>query len=76
MGGMCLGSLLLPKYLNPRHHPLKVYAFLELGIALFGVIVLFAVPIVGRIYTSIAGTGQTSWSRALVSASACCRPPF
>ena len=26
MGGMCLGSLLLPKYLNPRHHPLRVYA--------------------------------------------------
>jgi spermidine synthase len=33
MGGMCLGSLLLPKYVNAKEHPLKVYAFLELGIA-------------------------------------------
>src|SRR5687767_11147142 len=56
MGGMCLGSLLLPRYLNPRSHPLRVYAALEAGIALFGVVVLFAVPVVGEIYTRIAGT--------------------
>ena len=28
MGGMCLGSLLLPRYLSPTNHPLRVYAFL------------------------------------------------
>src|SRR5688572_30037564 len=50
MGGMCLGSLLLPRYLNPSHHPLKVYAALEVGIGLFGVIVLFAVPLLGQLY--------------------------
>src|SRR5690606_12630735 len=43
MGGMCLGSLLLPRYINPAHLPLKVYAYLELGIGAFGVVVLFAV---------------------------------
>jgi spermidine synthase len=75
MGGMCLGSLLLPKYLNPRHHPLRVYAYLELGIAVFGVIVLFAVPIVGRIYTSIAGTGQVSLVLRAIVASICLLPP-
>ena len=32
MGGMCLGSLLLPRFLSPSHHPLRVYAMLELGI--------------------------------------------
>jgi len=32
MGGMCLGSLLMPRYLNPSHHPLRVYAMLEFGI--------------------------------------------
>src|SRR3954465_13372716 len=37
MGGMCLGSLLLPRYASPREHPLRVYAFLELGIGLFGI---------------------------------------
>ena len=75
MGGMCLGSLLLPKYLNPRHHPLRVYAYLELGIAVFGVIVLFAVPVVGRIYTSIAGTGQVSLVLRAIVASICLLPP-
>ena len=38
MGGMCLGSLLLPRFIPRRHHPLRVYAFLELGIAAFGLL--------------------------------------
>ena len=60
MGGMCLGSLLLPKYISPDQHPLRVYAFLELGIGLFGLIVLFGVPVIGDLYTKIAGTGQAN----------------
>ena len=32
MGGMCLGSILLPKKISALHHPLRVYAYLELGI--------------------------------------------
>src|ERR687891_1589165 len=51
MGGMCLGSLLLPRYISPAHHPLKVYAYLELGIGVFGIVVLFAVPVIGEAYT-------------------------
>src|SRR6186997_2445605 len=58
MGGMCLGSLLLPRVIGPEHHPLRVYAFLELGIGAFGLIVLFGVPLIGSLYTTIAGTGQ------------------
>ena len=69
MGGMCLGSLLLPRYIDPKQHPLRVYAYLELGIGLCGLIVLFAVPVVGDIYTKIAGTGQANlFLRALVAA--------
>jgi spermidine synthase len=75
MGGMCLGSLLLPRYLNPRHHPLKVYAALEVGIGLFGVIVLFAVPVVGRLYTEIAGTGQINLVLRALVAGICLLPP-
>ena len=33
MGGMCLGSLLLPRFVGTDQHPLQVYAYLELGIA-------------------------------------------
>src|SRR6267142_5092256 len=41
MGGMCLGSLALPRVISAREHPLRVYAFLELGIGAIGLIVLF-----------------------------------
>src|SRR5512144_2862070 len=60
MGGMCLGSLLLPKFIDPRQHPLRVYAFLELCIGLFCIIVLFLGPAIGNVYTKIAGSGQVS----------------
>src|SRR6266404_7932463 len=44
MGGMCLGSLLLPRLISQRHHPLRVYAFLELGIAALGLGLLLVLP--------------------------------
>src|SRR5882672_4332144 len=50
MGGMCLGSLLLPRFVSPERHPLRVYAMLEVGIGILGLIVLVAVPFVGGIY--------------------------
>src|SRR5438128_8367852 len=56
MGGMCLGSLLLPRYISRRHHPLKVYAYLELGIGAFGLLILVAMPLVTLVYTSIGGS--------------------
>src|ERR671917_2519125 len=52
MGGMCLGSLLLPKYISTRHHPLRVYAYLEIGIGIIGLLLLFGMPVVAAIYTS------------------------
>jgi spermidine synthase len=58
MGGMCIGSLALPRFLSARHHPLRVYAVLELGIALAGIVVLFAVPAVGQLYTALVGHGM------------------
>jgi len=76
MGGMCLGSLLLPRRISASHHPLKVYAYLELGIGAFGLLVLFAVPVIGAAYTSIAGSGgTTSIVLRAVVASICLIPP-
>ncbi len=75
MAGMCLGSLLLPRFIDARHHPLQVYAALELGIGLCGVLVLFAVPIVGEAYTRVAGTGQASVILRALVASICLLPP-
>src|SRR5579862_3382265 len=48
MGGMCLGSLLLPRKVSPAQHPLRVYAFIEVGIGILGLIVLFAIPFVDK----------------------------
>src|ERR1051325_12113146 len=48
MGGLCAGSILLPRFV-PRHiHPLKVYAALEAGIAVLGLAALFVVSVVAR----------------------------
>ncbi len=59
MGGMCLGSLALARYISPRRHPLRVYALIELGIGVFGLLVLFGLPWVGGLYTAIGGPGFT-----------------
>ena len=75
MGGMCLGSLLLPRYVDASHHPLRVYAFLELGIGLFGVMVLYGVPVIGGLYTEWAGTGITSLVLRALVAGICLLPP-
>src|SRR5215813_10175781 len=40
MGGLCAGSILLPRFVSPRIHPLKVYAALEVGIGVLGLLVL------------------------------------
>src|SRR6185312_15554891 len=59
MGGMCLGSFLLPRFINPDSHPLRIYAWLELGIGVMGLLILFGMPLVGGLYTAWAGTGVT-----------------
>src|SRR5579864_2700134 len=57
MGGLCLGSAALPRLVSARQHPLRIYAFLELGIAALGIVALFGVPLVGRIYVAGAASG-------------------
>jgi len=72
MGGMCLGSYLLPRYIDVKHHPMRVYAVLELGIGLMGLLLLFGTPIIEVIYTSIGGGSIVV--RAIV-AGICLLPP-
>jgi predicted membrane-bound spermidine synthase len=62
MGGMCLGSLLLPRVVSRRHHALHVYAWLELGIGVIGLLVLWLMPFVGGVYTAW-GSGWKQRSR-------------
>jgi spermidine synthase len=60
MGGMCLGSIVLPQIISPRRHPLRVYAFLEMGIGVLGLAVLFGMPYVDRLYVQAVGHGMGS----------------
>ena len=57
MGGMCLGSLLFPRIVSRRLHPLRVYAVMELGIAAIGLVLLFGMPLINGIYTAWAASG-------------------
>ena len=75
MGGMCLGSLALPRVIGSREHPLRVYAFLELGIGAIGLVVLFGMPLVGGVYTAWAGSGVLGILFRGVIASVCLLPP-
>jgi spermidine synthase len=75
MGGMCLGSLLFP-YVVPREiHPLRLYAFMELGIGLIGLLILFGMPLISGAYTSFAGSGFISMVLRGLVAAVCLLPP-
>src|SRR4051812_91272 len=75
MGGMCLGSLLLPRVMPATMHPLRMYAGLEVGIGLFGLLLLFGMPLVGGAYTAWAGSGVVGLAMRGVAAAICLLPP-
>jgi spermidine synthase len=72
MGGMCLGSWLLPRVIPSHIHPLRVYAALEFGIGLIGILVLFGMPLMADLYTGFHWHGV--FARTLVAA-ICLIPP-
>jgi spermidine synthase len=75
MGGMCAGSYGLSRVVSPQRHPLRVYAALEVGIALCGIIALFAIPQIGKVYSAVVGPGMANvFMRGLVAA-ICLLPP-
>ncbi|MBI4664354.1 MAG: fused MFS/spermidine synthase [Verrucomicrobia bacterium] len=75
MGGMCLGSLLLPRLISSRRHPLRVYAVLELGIGVIGVAVLFGMPYLSQLYTAKGGQGFSGMILRGAVAAVCLLPP-
>jgi len=75
MGGMCLGSLLLPRLVPAHQHPMRVYAFLELGIGVLGLLILVGMPLVRGAYTAWAGTGTAGIILRAFAAGICLLPP-
>ncbi len=75
MGGMCLGSLLLPRYVATREHPLRVYALIEAGIGVCGLLSLIGVPLIDHLYAAIGGGGFFGIILRAVIAAICLLPP-
>jgi spermidine synthase len=88
MGGLCLGSLALPRILclqraastartraTRRQHPLRVYAAIELGVGICGILVLFGMPFVDRVYIAAVGYGLPGILLRAVTCAVCLLPP-
>jgi spermidine synthase len=75
MGGMCLGSLLLPRFVSSREHPLRIYALIEGSIGACGLLVLFAYPLIDRVYAALGGEGWWGIVLRMIIAAICLLPP-
>jgi spermidine synthase len=76
MGGLCLGSIALPRVKALKEqHPLRVYAALEFGIAICGILVLFGLPFINRVYIAGAEHGLPGMLLRGFIAAVCLLPP-
>jgi spermidine synthase len=75
MGGMCAGSLLLPRFVPRDRHPLRIYAQLELGVAACGLLILWGLPALGHLYVTNVGSGFAGIIFRGVLCGICLLPP-
>ena len=79
MGGLCLGSVafarLVPRESSGRYAPRRVYAMLELGIAAFGVLALFGVPLISELSLLVPKAGFAGLVFRGFIAALCLLPP-
>ena len=76
MGGLCIGSIALPRISAlRRYHPLRVFAAVELGIGVFGLLVWWGMPLVDRLYLAAVGHGLPAVLLRAMVASLCLAPP-
>jgi len=75
MGGLCLGSLGFPRWVPAGQPPLRVYAYLEAGIAAFGLLLLGLLPLVGNLYLAIVGRGVFDLILRAIVCLLCLLPP-
>ncbi len=75
MGGLALGSAALPRIAALRRHPMRLYALLELGIAVFAILALFGVPMIGRLYFARPASGLPGLVFRGLIAALCLLPP-
>src|SRR5258708_17977244 len=75
MGGLCVGSIGCPRFLNARQHPLRIYALLELGIGICGILALLGMPLIDGLYTAAVGHGFPAMILRSIVCAVCLLPP-
>src|SRR5690348_16458068 len=75
MGGLCLGSLLFSRFIKPAQHPLRIYAFIELGIGICGILALLGMPLIDGLYTAAVGHGFPAVILRSIVCAVCLLPP-
>ncbi len=74
MGGLCLGSIGLPRLRLAGKNPLRIYAAIELGIGICGTLVLFVFPFIDRAYVAAVGYGMPGMLLRALMAVICLLP--
>src|SRR5262249_15844113 len=75
MGGMCLGSLILPRVVPKRIHPLRIWAILEAGIGVLGILVHFCLPGLPHGYIAFSSHGVPGLLLRGLLCALCLLPP-
>src|SRR2546430_2217284 len=75
MGGLFLGSIAVPRIISAKRHPLWLYGVIEFGIGVFGLLILFGLPLIGSIYVSAASQGLMNVLFRGIVAAICLLPP-
>jgi spermidine synthase len=78
MGGMCIGSLAVWRFVSRQRNPLLVFAGIEFGIGLFGLLLLAGIPAINDVYAAFAQvspSGMTGLALRATVAGVCLLPP-
>ncbi len=75
IGGLFLGSIAAPQLISASRHPLRVYATIEMGIAICGILILSVLPSVASFYISRAAEGFPNLLLRGMICAVCLLPP-
>jgi spermidine synthase len=74
MGGLCIGSVWFPRLRLAGQHPLRIYAYLELGIGATAILVHLILPLVNMAYIAGAEHGMPGFILRGLLAAICLLP--
>src|ERR1017187_3010868 len=75
MGGLCIGSVWFPRLRLAGRHPLRIYGYLELGIAGSALLVHLLLPLVNMAYIAGAEHGMPGFLLRGFLSAICLLPP-